>query len=62
MLKSSILTTNSYYASYAHQEKHIAEYKKCFTQAVKCLRENSDNISDQIDSDGLCHAGFQRLT
>lgn len=63
MLEKGFLATNSYYASYAHKEKHVLSYIKSvrdvFFEIKKAIDSNS--VSDLLDNE-VCHSGFQRLT
>jgi glutamate-1-semialdehyde aminotransferase len=63
MLKKGFLAGNSFYASYAHKDKHVDDYLKAvdesFCEISKALDKNKAN---KYLKGPVCHSGFKRLT
>ena len=63
MLKKNILASTNFYASIAHEEKHIEKYfselDKVYAIIKKCVNQEL-NINDLLEGP-ICHSGFKRL-
>jgi len=63
MLEKGFLATNSFYASFAHQEQHVVRYleaaEEVFNVISAALRDGS--LTSQLIGP-IAHTGFQRLT
>jgi glutamate-1-semialdehyde aminotransferase len=63
MLERGFLATNSFYASFAHRDEHVASYlnatEEVFHLIAGALRDG--NLTSQLTGP-VAHAGFQRLT
>ena len=62
MLKRGFLTSDAYYASYAHKDEHIDAYLSAcddvFDIMAKAVKDN--NIQDWLEGP-VCQGGFVRL-
>lgn len=62
MLEKGFLATTSFYASYAHQPRHIAQYLKAVDETFRFLAEVIKEGNPRRYLKGsVCHSGFQRL-
>jgi glutamate-1-semialdehyde 2,1-aminomutase len=63
MLEKGFLANTSFYASYAHKEKHVKKYLKAvdgaFSFISKVLKEKNP---EKYLKGPICHSGFTRLT
>lgn len=63
MLKKNILASTNFYASIAHEDKHIEKYfselDKVYAIIKKCVNQEL-NINDLLEGP-ICHSGFKRL-
>jgi len=62
MLEKGFLTTNAFYATYAHQDEHLDHYlaavEETFAYLAKAIERNS--VKEQLNGP-IAHSGFQRL-
>ncbi|MFA5008047.1 MAG: aminotransferase class III-fold pyridoxal phosphate-dependent enzyme [Candidatus Omnitrophota bacterium] len=62
MLKEGFLATDSFYASYAHKDKHIKAYLKAVGATFRFLASaiKKGNLEKHLKG-SVCHSGFKRL-
>ena len=63
MLDKGFLATKSFYATYAHQPKHVENYLVALQETFKIIAEalNKNNLEELLKGP-VAHTGFQRLT
>lgn len=63
MLKNGFLATTSFYASYAHKQRHVNAYLKTVDETFAFISKvkNKNNIHKYLKGP-LCQSGFARLT
>jgi glutamate-1-semialdehyde 2,1-aminomutase len=62
MLEKGFLATNAFYASYAHKEKHIANYLEATDETFAFMAKAVRNgIAKKYLKGPVCHAGFRRI-
>ena len=63
MLERGFLATNSFYATYGHQECHVDSYIESVNEVFGMLSEaiHSNEVASRLCGP-VAHAGFQRLT
>jgi len=63
MLERGFLATNSFYASFAHQERHITDYLKAAEEVFCLIAATLQNgTPTSLLAGPVAHTGFQRLT
>jgi glutamate-1-semialdehyde 2,1-aminomutase len=63
MLERGFLATNSFYATYAHNDKHIASYLEACEETFKIVAEAIRRGTVVAKLKGpVAHTGFWRLT
>lgn len=63
MLEKGFLATTSFYASYAHKQKHVQEYLRAAEEALKFIAQAIEGGNPEKYLKGpICQAGFMRLT
>lgn len=63
MLKRGFLASTHFYASVAHEEKHLNSYFENLNEVFKTINKcetGDENIEDLLDGP-VCHSGFKRL-
>ena len=62
MLEKGFLATTSFYASYAHKEKHVQEYLEATDEVFDTIsKAYKDGNLQRYLKGPVCHAGFKRL-
>ena len=62
MLERNILASNRFYASYAHNQKNVDEYKDACNDVFLQIREAIQKGKlDQVLSGPIAQSGFKRL-
>ena len=63
MLERGFLATNAFYATYAHNDDHLAAYEKAVEEVFNLLAEilNRGEVRKQLRGP-VAHTGFERLT
>lgn len=62
MLKRGILATTQFYASYAHTDKHIAEYAKALDEVFALMgKAVAEGTVESLLEGPVAHSGFERL-
>jgi len=63
MLGNGFLASGRFYASYAHNKKHVRDYLKCTEEAFKFIgKAQKESKVDKYLKGPVAHSGFTRLT